>query len=91
MEGPQGPSEKVAHAREVGLAADAARNGAGGMKGVHMTEKHVAEVEAVRHPGFEDFVATIEVPARSRRLPVGSRANASLDRPEHDRGGLRGG
>ena len=25
-----------------------------------MTEKHVAEVEAVRHPGFEDFVATIE-------------------------------
>ena len=61
VEGPQGPSEKLAHAREAGLAAaDAARNGAGGMKGVHMTEKHVAEVEAVRHPGFEDFVATIE-------------------------------
>lgn len=61
VEGPQGPSEKVVRAREAGLAAaDAARNGAGGMKGVHMTEKHVAEVEAVRHPGFEDFVATIE-------------------------------
>ena len=29
--------------------------------------------------------------ARPRRLPVGSRADASIHSPEHDRGGLRGG
>ncbi len=57
--GPFGKARPCARGRTCRRRCGAQRGG-GGMKGVHMTEKHVAEVEAVRHPGFEDFVATIE-------------------------------